>query len=203
MEANGRPLCRPTWSVSKYPPVATVMTAVGSVDPLCLAALETELRIEGRHRRELRGGRDRGHPWERRETLDQAFEEHIHRWARIALPRQRQPHRQHAPRIESRIDALDVQEAADEQTGAKEQEHGQRDLRHDQALTETLTAWPGTRASIRLERIVRIGAHRVQCGDHADQDAGNNRQAQTPPEHSHVQARVEIEEPELLRDDDA
>ena len=101
------------------------------------SSLDRELRAERADRRKLRRGGHRAHARQRGQPLRQPIEERAGRFAGVALARQRQPHRQHAARLEAAIDALDVDEAPHQQPGAEQQHDRQRELGNDQRVTKT------------------------------------------------------------------
>jgi len=148
----------------------------------CCAPFERELRVEGAHRRELRRSRSRTHAGNRLYALDERIEEYVRRLGWILLARERQAHGEHALRLETRIDALDVQHGAHQQARAQEQHDRQGDLHDDERLPQPPAA-RRTRPPF-LERIMRIGPRRLNGGKKPDKQTGDERDRQAPPEHA-------------------
>ena len=96
------------------------------------------LRVD--ERRELRRGGHRADAWQCGDALRQPIEERAGGFAGVTLARQRQPHRQHALRIEAAIDALNVEKAPHQQAGAEQQDDRQRELRDDEDMAKAPTA---------------------------------------------------------------
>ena len=167
---------------------------------LRLPALETELRFERPHRRKLRRGGHRADARQRPDSLDEPIEERAGSVPGVALARQRQPHRQHAPRLEPRVDALHVHEAAQQQPGAEEENDRQRDLRDDQRLPHAMARAPGARAAVRLQRFVRIGPCGLKRRQDPDEQPRGCREREAPQQHPAVDARSKIEHRELRGD---
>ena len=149
-----------------------------------LLAFDGKLGVEGCHRRILRRRRNRSNARDGAEPFDQPIEERIRSLAGIALSRQRQAHRQDAPRLVARFDGVDVEEAAHQQACAQEQDDGQCDLSDDERGAGARSGAPGTATAVCLQRFMRICSRGVQRRQHADENPCRERQPKAPQQHA-------------------
>jgi hypothetical protein len=85
-------------------------------------------------------------------AFEQSLEERRDRFAgAVALARKRQPHREHAARIESRIDLLQLGKAPDQQAGAEQQQNGEGNLGDDEHLADATAAGGVADARLRFQ----------------------------------------------------
>ncbi len=96
--------------------------------------------------------------------------------SRVARPRQLVFGLQHAPGLEAGIDAQQVPEAADQQTGARQQHDGQRELAGHEHRSKGRPR-PARRAAraVGLERGLQIDAACMQRRHEAEQETGGER----------------------------
>ena len=103
----------------------------------------------------------------------------------VARCRQLHARGEHAVDAKSEVDALELDQASHQQTGARQQHERERDLDHDQ---RTKHAVPSPAAAVtpafayRVARVV--GGH--ECGSDAERDAGDERGNQGKGDHRKI-----------------
>ena len=104
---------------------------------------------------------------------------------------QRQPRAHDALRIESRLDALKRNGAANEQARADEQHEGDRQLADDEAGAQPVAhaAHRGATSAF-LEDRLHIGARRPDRGGEAEENGARQRDEQREPQHDRVERRL-------------
>ena len=98
-------------------------------------------------------------------------------------------HRKDTFRSESRIDAVHVPPAPDEQTGADEQDNCERELRHDERATDS-TSGSSTRdtSATLLTGGTQVAAQRRNRGRQSHQNSREYRDGQGPAEDAEIEA---------------
>src|SRR5215468_4520972 len=84
-------------------------------------------------------------------------------------------HREKIARVETEFRATHPREAVDEQPGAYQQHHRQRDLGHHQRATQPLAWRPIGAAASLLQFVIHHWIRRLPRGDEAEEDAGQQR----------------------------
>src|SRR5947207_14567773 len=71
------------------------------------------------------------------------------------------------------INAAEPGKSLDQETGANQQDQGERHLRHDQGVPHpTFPLKTAGAARTRFESSIEIGVRRLPCGDKAENDSG-------------------------------
>ena len=99
------------------------------------------------------------------------------------MPGEKDLRRQHILGLESQVEILKFEEAADHQAGAREQHERQRHLRDDQCRSAALAA-----DAALLRGIHEIRARHLQRGRHAESHAGQQRDHRDEQQHGRVDA---------------
>ena len=100
--------------------------------------------------------------------------------------------REHAFRTEARVDALQLDEAAHQQTGASKQHERQRNLCDDERAEHPVQPAAAAVTSAVAQRVACV-ARRDQCRNDTEDDAG--RQRDDYREHHHRQIERQLVEP--------
>ena len=125
------------------------------------------------------------------ELGDQIVEERVMGLRRpVRRPRQRDLKREHALRLESRIDVDELVEAAQQQRRARQQHDRQRDLRDEQHAAHPAATGRRGRAAAFLEHRAHAGARRLPRGRQAEEDAGHDRRDRRKREHRAIDPDV-------------
>jgi hypothetical protein len=115
-------------------------------------------------------------------------------WRRIAAALQRHPRGEHALRIEARIDGADIHERLEQQAGADEQDHAQRNLAHDERSPEPrrLPAARRPRAIV-LERVNQVAARERDRRRQAEQHAVDDGDDEHHQQHRRVDPNIVLD----------
>ena len=104
---------------------------------------------------------------------------------------QREPRRQHARGIESRVDALQRERAANEEPRADEQQQRDRQLRDDEASAETVAdAAHACAASTGLDHRLDVDARRPKRRRDAKEHRAHERDHQREEQHIRIERRL-------------
>ena len=93
------------------------------------------------------------------------------------------------PRVEPRVDPLDLGEAADHQPGADQEHERQRDLQHDERAAQLVAAHAAGVASPVAQRVNQVAGDRPQRRGEPEQDRGDRRSSRGVQERGEVDGR--------------
>ena len=151
---------------------------------------EADERVHARER-QPRGRAHRAHAREHGHPLEHARGEVAHlRPLGVARRRHLDAECHGLLGAEPGVDARELGEAAQQQPGADEQEHGHGDLRHDEHRAQPLARAAQHSARFFPQRAGEVRPRALQRGDAAEQQTGEQRDAERDQEHGEVHSRL-------------
>ena len=108
----------------------------------------------------------------------------------VGLARQIEAHRHQRRGVEPDARPLQVEEAADEERRADQQDQREADLRDDQRVAQPGAALAGRAAAALAEALLQAGAGRLQRRNDAEEDAGADRDRDGVGQRAGVEAPV-------------
>jgi hypothetical protein len=128
--------------------------------------------------------RERAHP-----LHHLAMELPLLRPLRVLVRRQPVLHGQEVAGLEARVHSRERVQAAQQQAGPDEQDHGQRDLRHHQRATHARAQGAaGVAAAAFLQRLHEVGPREAKRGHETEQERGERGERDRVPDDRRIQA---------------
>ena len=107
--------------------------------------------------------------------------------------RQESPHGEHVIWIESQVHAAQIHQRSNHQAGGGEQQHRNRYFADHQGIARQATSAADVGARTLLQRVVQIQAAGLQCGDAAEDHAGQHGDRSCEQQNAKVDGKSRVQ----------